>query len=310
MATELIIFPEINPISMNYQQGNNFFADTIPLHEEQVAFCQKAEADDVYYLVFAMPADTVFDRLQAGLYNCDGVKVLTYTPTVITQTATEDYVYYKVTVAFFGATVDRLYTVRVTISDSAPGQELATYTFESEPIYLRTSWPSTILLKYRNEINDFDCGFFEENEDFYFYTRIEGGFPSSGFQPKAKDEIFTDQNYIPTMLDSIPYVVRQIQFGAAVGIANWQADAINRSMSCTEWYVDGVRYCKEKANEELQATHSTHYPLSGYTINVIGVVDDYGSAFKLSRIFVLGSGDLAFRSGPGTSMFIAPPEIA
>jgi hypothetical protein len=308
ISENLVIFPQINPIQ--FKMVEQLFADTIPAHEEQVWFDQKAQFDDVFYAVFAVPAASPY-TVAAGLYDCLGTLRANYACDIITQSVTADYIYYKMTMQFASGIVDSVnngidegvYFVKLTFTgDTDPPR---VYLFTSEPIYVKENWPATGLLRYRNEINDFDI-LFTVDPTFYFQVRVEGGFPSAGFKPESKDEIFIDQNNVPTMLDSIPYVVKQIQFGAGCGIPNYHIDAINRSLSCTHWYWNGVRYCKNEG-AKLEPTHSSQYPMSGWVIDVIGVADDFDTNFNLSKIYVLGSGYIAYRSGDGYSFFSAPP---
>lgn len=298
-----VVFPDINPLRIILNGYEKLFADEIPYHEETVWYNSKWASTDVIYLFFAIPDDAEY-TMEAKLYDCNGWEVATLDLVDTETEAYPGYLMYKITADLSTIRNEGIYYIHVFVSDNTD-VEGTVFDFCSEPIHLKTSWPKTLLLEYYNEINDFDIPF-EDLTDFVFQLRVEGGFPSSGFSPQSKDTIFIDQNHIPVLLDSIPYNVEKIQFGSAVGITNWQADCINRALSCTHFYVDGIRYCKNEG-AKLEPTHENAYPLSGWSIDLIRVEDEGSTSFSLSRIYVLGAGEEAFRAGTGLSMFPAKP---
>ena len=139
--------------------------------------------------------------------------------------------------------------------------------FISEPIYVKASHKDTCQLAYSHDKNDFDVIFSALPENFVFVMRVDGGWWSAGFTPKSNDTIYMDQFYNSRLLDSVPYSTKIWTLGRSRGVANWQADAVNRILSCNITLIDSIRYVKAEG-AKLERNTVDFYPLSGWKIEL------------------------------------------
>lgn len=299
----LIAFPKINPILMfRDSEDEKLFENSIPTHEEQVLYRQKVEQGDFIYLIFAV-SNTVGWTFTGALYDCEGDEVTDsdrfVTIELLVTTVSVDFDYYKVTIET-ETIPDGIYRFGISCTPDSGGDPGL---FLSEPLYIREEWLNTIMLRYANETNDFDIPF-EDISDFRFALRVEGGFPSEGYSPNAKDVIYIDQIHDPYLLDSTPFDIHKCQFGWGVGLPNWMAGKLNRAFACTHMYIDGQRYNKAEG-AKLEATRDRHYPMAGWTMDLMMIDDFYSDEVSLSKVYVLGYGEIAFRGGDEYTVTIA-----
>lgn len=268
------------------------WAETIPDHEEQVYYRQKVQTTDTIQIAFWSNTDAHWTLAAKLIDTCDNNKeVDTFSVATLEQGVTTDYDW-NFFEANFSTLDDGIYQIKITaVSDLGDS-----YTFYSEPYYVRTTWDNTVWLEWANEVNDFDCPYEDMAEAFTWGLRVEGGFESNGYQPSSKDVIYIDQNRVPTMLDSIPYVVKKATFGGAVGLPNYLANIINRAWSHTHTYIDDIRYVKNEG-AKLEPSRSDRYPMAGWTLDLMEVDETFSNEITQSVYFVLGYGEIAYQSG-------------
>lgn len=150
--------------------------------------------------------------------------------------------------------------------------EFEDYIFFSEAICVKTTHENSILINYFNDENDFDCAF-DTNINFQF--RVTGGFLKDGFSPASKDVVYKNQRYDNVQLSSLPYNVEKLTIGASEGIPNFIADIINRALSCSNFYVDGVRYVKNEGTKFERNGIDKYYPLAAWSIELIKSINEY-----------------------------------
>jgi len=253
------------------------FMDTIPGHEQQLEFCQKVNTGDELDFVFAVRNGSGYTP-GCKVYYWNGRLLVDETSVLnlyATYTDPDSVVwdYYRVNIDT-SAYPDGVYNVTIYAEDT----ESNNVVWISEPIWVKTSHKDTAVIGYSNDKNDFDVIFSALPENFYFVLRVDGGWESNGFAPKAKDTIFMDEFYNSRLLDSVPYEVKTFTFGRSEGVPNWQAGIINRILACNITYIDGVRYVKADG-AKLERNGTDLYPMAGWRIELMEY-NTYSSQYK------------------------------
>lgn len=103
---------------------------------------------------------------------------------------------------------------------------------QSEGIDVQLSHPNTILLQYKNSINDFDTIF---DTGIVFNFRVESAIKD--YSPGNARNIYNDQRVNPTLLSATPFRKFKFYIGYQYGVPAWVMDKVNRIQS-----VDQVKY--------------------------------------------------------------------
>jgi hypothetical protein len=127
---------------------------------------------------------------------------------------------------------------------------------------------NTILIQAWYDLNDKDFIFTNANSGKPM-IRIEGGFPSDGFNPGGKFTVFQDQDYRPEMLSGSIFNTERLVIGTAFGIPNWMVDKINRLITMDNLLVDGVEYVRNEGGK-LERVYTDHiYPAAQWMVDLV-----------------------------------------
>lgn len=267
-----LYIPALNPIRL-IRAGHKYFSlfnESIPFHEEAVCYYQKFSRYDILAFQACINKNTYNDFF-ARLIDQTGRVALTITgEEIIPSGGNRSYVEFR---SALTGVDEGVYYLEVFFEKG----EL--YSVVSEPILIKDQHPDTILIEFGHRENDFDMYFMGGRK---FWLRVEGGFPSSGFTPGAKDTVYRNQEHDTVLLNSTPYSVQKIQFGSGSGIPNWVADKINRIFSCSSTKINGVSWVKNEG-AKMEAARESSYPLAGWTLELIDTSNRYSDVF--------GSGD-------------------
>jgi hypothetical protein len=286
--------PKINPIRLLdiNDQIHRFFVDSIPSHEEFKRYCQKVQRSDVLNCLVA--SDSTAEIYPTGeLLDCHGNHVADITMNYV-GTAISGYDWWSFS-ADFVSIIDGIYYFYIYWLPADPSDGTAKlYEFISEPVWVKNLWENTILFSYYNTDTDFDFIFSDLGTpgDFICSVRVEGGWPSDGFSPKSKDELYIDEEYVPVQLSSKPFNTQKIIFGGSYGIPNWLIDIINRGLSCDHTYIDLLQVVKAEG-AKLERSGEKLYPMAAWSLELME--SDYNfSTGSEPVITLLGYGETAF----------------
>ena len=123
---------------------------------------------------------------------------------------------------------------------------------ESEPFRVDSSdklLERTILFRYSNrDNNSFDNIFWIDDEQQFFYFRIEGGFKPEGYMPQVSNEQYRNQRQEIIELYSMPYDQWTLTLGDNVGFPVWYIRLVNRILSLSHVEIGGKLYVRSGAS--------------------------------------------------------------
>ena len=123
---------------------------------------------------------------------------------------------------------------------------------ESEPFRVDSSdelLERTILFRYSNrDNNSFDNIFWIDDEQQFFYFRIEGGFKPEGYMPQVSNEQYRNQRQEIIELYSMPYDQWTLTLGDNVGFPVWYIRLVNRILSLSHVEIGGKLYVRSDAS--------------------------------------------------------------
>lgn len=159
----------------------------------------------------------------------------------------------------------------------------------SEPINCKTTWPSTILFRYKNTFNDGDVIFLASGTTFVF--RCEGAIPAQSLIPKRNASDYANQSQNVTLLKGYASRVFTLFIGGTdqdCGVAPWVIDLLNRVFDLDVVSIDGKRYAANvgvdwKTNQPNQA-----YPLISASLEIAESLESTSLEFQDET--VLGEG--------------------
>lgn len=133
----------------------------------------------------------------------------------------------------------------------------------SEPIYLKDSWPNTLLIKYKNSFNDFGVAWTTGIEMCF---RIEAGIEDPDF--KLGRTAYVNQVRKVATLKGMPYRVLKLNVGEAPGVSPYMIDILTRIFDCDYIKIEGKFY---QADEEakMEKNQPKNYPLMGASIDIV-----------------------------------------
>jgi hypothetical protein len=209
-------------------------------------------------------------------------------------TAVADYDWWSFSADFLSI-IDGIYYLYIYWLDAAPeGESPKRYEFLSEPLWVKDTWPNTILVSCYNDTTDFDVIFEDLGTpgDYVISVRVEGGWPTDGFMPQAKDILYIDEEYVTVQLNSKPFSTRKIIFGGSYGIPNWLIDIINRCFSCDHTYIDLLRVVKAEG-AKLERSGEKFYPMACWMLELMEADYNYSTGSE-AVIILLGYNNTAF----------------
>lgn len=123
---------------------------------------------------------------------------------------------------------------------------------ESEPFRVDSSdelLERTILFRYSNrDNNSFDNIFWIDDEQQFFYFRIEGGFKPEGYMPQVSNEQYRNQRQEIIELYSMPYDQWTLTLGDSVGFPVWYIRLVNDILCLSHVEIGGKLYVRSDAS--------------------------------------------------------------
>lgn len=301
MATE-VFFPKANPVTLHRSTDGQWWTESIPSFEDSVKYCQKFQINDTVAFQVCVK-DSSLVGIGCEIVNPSGATLATCTITTLASTFDDDYSQYHISHTITNIADDTQCFIKLVLSLSSG----RTWTYYSEPLHVRTTWPNTLEIKYSHDENDFNMIFYDavigdEDNKIDFTLRVEGGLKSDGFQPTSSDEIYRNDRADVTTVSSTPFLVLKFSFGDSKGIPNYLADIINRIFSCYYVQINSVYYNKAE-NAKFEATRSDNYPMAGWTLDLVEDEDMNGFdnfPFDMGRIYWLYRGPATTLTNPGT----------
>ena len=109
---------------------------------------------------------------------------------------------------------------------------------------------NTTLIQYRfkdNRQRD-DVVSIIDYMEYFFDFRVQGGFKDSGWQFGVTNEQFTTQFEDVVELYATDYLMKTFTMGNADGVPVWYGEMLNRLLTCSYVYFDGVRYTRNESD--------------------------------------------------------------
>ena len=89
---------------------------------------------------------------------------------------------------------------------------------------------------------------------FFFDWRVPGGFKDSGWQFGVSNEQFVTQREDVVELFAMDYVTKAFTMGGPEGVPVWYGELLNRLLTCSYVYFDGVRYTRNESETPSMST--------------------------------------------------------
>lgn len=89
---------------------------------------------------------------------------------------------------------------------------------------------------------------------FFFDWRVPGGFKDSGWQFGVSNEQFVTQREDVVELFAMDYVTKAFTMGGPEGVPVWYGELLNRLLTCSYVYFDGVRYTRNESEAPSMST--------------------------------------------------------
>lgn len=108
----------------------------------------------------------------------------------------------------------------------------------------------TVLLQYSNPNNRMrkDAVFWIDGMQYFFDFRIPGGFKDDDWVFGVDNEQYTTSLNDVVDIYSVDNVQKTLTLGSSIGCPVWYAELLNRSLCCSYFYVDGIRYSRVDSN--------------------------------------------------------------
>lgn len=106
----------------------------------------------------------------------------------------------------------------------------------------------TALIQYANKDNRQrdDAVFIIDGMPTFFDFRVPGGFKDSGWQFGVENEQFSTQHADLVELYARDYITKTFTLGGPEGVPAWYAALLNRLLTCSLVYIDGVRFSRNE----------------------------------------------------------------
>ena len=114
----------------------------------------------------------------------------------------------------------------------------------------------TMLIQYRfkdNRQRD-DVVSVIDHMPFFFDWRVPGGFKDSGWQFGVSNEQFVTQREDVVELYAMDYVTKTFTMGGPEGVPVWCGEMLNRLLTCSYVYFNGVRYTRNESETPSLST--------------------------------------------------------
>lgn len=132
----------------------------------------------------------------------------------------------------------------------------------SEPIHVKSSWPNTLLFRYKNSFNKDDVAWTASGIEMYF--RCEAAIMD--FNPEAEISDYVNQVQDREILDGVPSRSFKLNIGTAKGVAPYIVDILNRIFSVDYVDIEGLEYCRAG---KWEVARQKNYPLIGASLEIV-----------------------------------------
>lgn len=269
----MILLPRLNPIRLIQENHRyqKYFSESIPGHEEPACYAQPFNRyDEIRFQVHTGNNEQL--SFGATIESLQGKSVLSIEYVALPNSIYNTYE--------FSSPLSKLspglYLVHLTVSEG-PGRPIQH--FYSEHVRIENIHPNTIQILYTHDQNDYDILFHPSSgSQRRFMIRVEGGFASDGFTPAASDTVYRNQEFDTVLLSSKPYYTKKLTIGSGKGVPNWMADKINRVLSCSNVWLDGVRTTKSDG-AKMEAVREKGVATAGWVIELIDADSSYSDVY-------------------------------
>lgn len=244
MPSNILNIPLINPFKfvveeLTYEDRYNttpfddaFISNQVlETWQEKTKYIQKVQNNDGIYFQF----NANYGPLSVELVNCKNEIVANGVTSLVNST------YFKVPFFGYECTINISNPLVITegvyfikIKAGSPSINVV-----SEAIYIKEKHTDTMLFEYTNSSNYFDV-IFQNKEQF----RLRCEMALLQFKPGSNDVVYEDEPANLLTLSAYPYRVWTLKIGKAIGIPDWMADKINRSLCLDTIKLDGKYYTK------------------------------------------------------------------
>lgn len=132
----------------------------------------------------------------------------------------------------------------------------------SEPLHIKQTWENTLLIKYKNSVNDKDV-IFDTGIEFQF--RVEGAVKYDA--PGNSRNVYDDQDINPTLLSATPFRKFKLFIGFKYGVPFWVQDKVNIIISINQVRYNNVFY-QTPADSEWEAEKDDTNAFIGSSISL------------------------------------------
>lgn len=191
---------------------------------------------------------------------------------------------------------DDLQVLWATIQGLPPGIYSVTVGEESEPFCVTDDeqlLAQTTLLQYsmRDNRQRDDGVFLIDGMRYFFDWRIPGGFKDDGWSFGVDNEQFTSNVYDVVDVFSHDVTLKTLTMGNSQGCPVWYAELLNRILSCSYLYVDGVRYCRHESdvpevNAEVEGLRSYIFKQVLRRVRVLNADLEAENQLRIRRMLV------------------------
>lgn len=107
----------------------------------------------------------------------------------------------------------------------------------------------TTLIQYsaRNNRQRTDVVFFIDGMQYFFDFRVPGGFKDSNWTFSVESEQFMTQNADIVQLYNLEATQKKFTLGSSMGVPIWFGEMLNRILTCSHVYFDGIKYCRKES---------------------------------------------------------------
>lgn len=131
-----------------------------------------------------------------------------------------------------------IYEIEYSLDDLGQGKfygSLGVYT--TEAFEVKSKHLNTVLIKYKNSINDYDT-VFSTGIEFSFRCQAKVDYDS----PKNDRDVYFDQIHNATQLRSVGFRVFKLYLGYSYGLPEWVIDKVNLIQQCDQVTYDNIAY--------------------------------------------------------------------
>lgn len=108
----------------------------------------------------------------------------------------------------------------------------------------------TTLIQYsmNNNRQRTDAVFFIDGMQYFFDFRVPGGFKDSNWSFSVDNEQFVTPQADISQLFGLESTQKIFTLGGSSGVPVWYGEMLNRILTCSHVYFDGVKYCRKESS--------------------------------------------------------------